>query len=297
VFSTETAIRLSCFAAVFLVVALAESLVPRRRHGAGKPIRWSSNLALAAINAVVVRVVLPIGAVGMAMLAEVHGWGLLNDFTLPRWVAVLVSVVLLDLVIYLQHVLFHAIPGLWRLHMVHHSDLEFDVTTGLRFHTLEILVSLGVKLVAILLFGPPAVAVLTFEILLNATSMFSHGNLRLPNWLDGLLRFFMVTPDMHRVHHSAIATETNSNFGFNLPWWDFLLGTYRAQPAQGHERMTIGLSEFRDNRVTWLHWMLALPFASERRKDRYDATTPGESHSDAQSTSRPIRPELGAGLH
>jgi sterol desaturase/sphingolipid hydroxylase (fatty acid hydroxylase superfamily) len=196
----------------------------------------------------------------MALLAKEQGWGIFNNLTLPAWPGVILSVIALDFVIYLQHVLFHAVPALWRLHMVHHADLDFDVTTGLRFHTLEILLSMGIKLAAVVLLGAPAPAVFIFEILLNATSMFSHGNVRLPYWLDRSLRLLLVTPEMHRVHHSTNPVETNSNFGFNVPWWDYLLGTYRAQPSQGHEGMTIGLSQFRDHRVEQLRWMLTLPF-------------------------------------
>jgi len=207
-----------------------------------------------------------VGAVGMAILAEARGWGVFNNLSVPLWLAVVLSVVALDFAIYLQHVLFHAVPILWRLHMVHHADLDFDVTTGLRFHTVEILLSMGIKLGVVVLLGSPALAVLLFEVILNATSMFSHGNIRLPAWLDRLLRVFVVTPDMHRVHHSVISRETNSNFGFNLPWWDYLFGTYRAQPAAGHEGMTIGLSQFRDERVDRLHWMLALPFVGSLGK-------------------------------
>jgi sterol desaturase/sphingolipid hydroxylase (fatty acid hydroxylase superfamily) len=182
---------------------------------------------------------------------------------MPGWLAVLLAVIALDLALYLQHVLFHAVPLLWRLHMVHHADLDFDVTTGLRFHTIEILLSAGIKSAAVLLLGAPALAVLIFEVLLSATSMFNHGNLKLPLWLDRVLRLLVVTPDMHRVHHSQTPRETNSNFGFNLPWWDFLLGTYRSQPAAGHDAMEIGLAQFRDESAGRLHWMLALPFLGE----------------------------------
>jgi sterol desaturase/sphingolipid hydroxylase (fatty acid hydroxylase superfamily) len=173
-------------------------------------------------------------------------------------------VIALDLAIYLQHVMFHAVPILWRLHMVHHADLDFDISTGLRFHTIEILLSMVIKLAAIIILGAPALAVVAFEVLLNATSMFNHANARLPRWLDRVLRLLVVTPEMHRVHHSVIAQETNSNFGFNLPWWDFLFGTYRDQPAAGHEGMTIGLVQFTDERqVDRLPGMLALPFVGD----------------------------------
>ena len=259
----ESIVRLSIFLGVLVLMALWELLAPRRALSARKPLRWLSNLALVGLNTVVLRVLIPLGAVGMALLAEEQSWGLLNILTLPAWLAIVLSVVALDFVIYLQHVLFHAVPTLWRLHMVHHADLDFDVTTGVRFHTLEMLLSMGIKLAAVILLGAPALAVLIFEVLLNATSMFSHGNVRLPYWLDQGLRLLVVTPEMHRVHHSINPAETNSNFGFNLPWWDYLLGTYRAQPAEGHEGMTIGLSQFRDDRVEQLHWMLALPFVGQ----------------------------------
>ncbi len=213
------------------------------------------------LDTLAVRFLIPLGAMGAAVLAQQHGWGLFNNLALPEWLAAALSVVALDLAIYLQHVMFHAVPLLWRLHMVHHADLDFDVTTGVRFHVLEILLSMLIKMAVVLLLGAPAVGVLAFEVLLNATSMFNHGNVRLPAWLDRILRLFVVTPEMHRVHHSVHVRETNSNFGFNLPWWDFLFGTYKGQPADGHEGMTVGLEQFRDERrADRLHWMLLLPF-------------------------------------
>jgi sterol desaturase/sphingolipid hydroxylase (fatty acid hydroxylase superfamily) len=271
VFTTETAIRTGCFAGVLFVMALGEIFAPRRQNRAHKLVRWISNLGLVALSTVAIRVILPLGAAGVAMLVQERGWGVLNVITLPDWAEILIAVAVLDFVIYLQHVLLHAVPALWRLHMVHHADLDFDVTTGVRFHTLEILLSMGVKLAAVAVIGPAPIAVVAFEILLNATSMFSHSNVRFPLWLDRILRLIVVTPDMHRVHHSDIVSETNSNYGFNLPWWDFLLGTYRDQPAAGHEDMTIGLRQFRDNRMERLDWMLILPFVaavSENSRDR-----------------------------
>jgi sterol desaturase/sphingolipid hydroxylase (fatty acid hydroxylase superfamily) len=226
-----------------------------------RAVRWWSNLGLVALNNLAVHFLVPLGAVSAAVLAEQRGWGVFNNLELPAWLSVVLSVVVLDLIIYLQHVMFHAVPLLWRLHMVHHADLDFDATTGVRFHTLEILLSLVIKLAAVVLLGAPALGVLLFEVTLNATSVFNHGNVRLSAWLDRLLRLFVVTPEMHRVHHSVIIRETNSNFGFNLPWWDFLFGTYKAQPADGHEHMTIGLEQVRDEkRADRLHWMLLLPF-------------------------------------
>jgi sterol desaturase/sphingolipid hydroxylase (fatty acid hydroxylase superfamily) len=257
----QSGIRLGCFAGVLSLMAVWEVLAPRRRPTTAKSARWASNLGLVVLDTLAERLLLPLGAVGVALVAEERGWGLFHNLPLSGWLAVVLAGVALDFVIYLQHVLFHAVPLLWRLHMVHHADLDFDVTTGVRFHTLEILLSLGIKVAAVVLLGAPAVAVVIFEVLLNATSMFSHGNVRLPAGLDRLLRLVVVTPDMHRVHHSTDALETNSNFGFNLPWWDFLFGTYRARPSAGLDDMAIGLKQFRDERrADRLHLMLVLPF-------------------------------------
>jgi len=260
----EPIIRLICFVGVLVFLATWEVIAPRRPLSVNKGLRWCSNLGLTAVNTLAVRLAFALGAVGIALVADERGWGLFHNVALPGWLAIVLSVLALDLVIYLQHVMFHAVPLFWRLHMVHHADLDFDVTTGLRFHTIEILLSMGIKAAAIVLLGPPPVAVLIFEVLLNATSMFNHSNIRMPAGVDRVLRLFVVTPDMHRVHHSVIARETNSNFGFNLPWWDYLLGTYRSQPSQGHERMEIGLRQFRERYVDWLPWMLLLPFVGRR---------------------------------
>jgi sterol desaturase/sphingolipid hydroxylase (fatty acid hydroxylase superfamily) len=261
---SEGVIRVGCFAGALAVMAVWEVLAPRRRLTTARPARWASNLGLVVLDTLAARLLLPLGAVGVALVAEERGWGLFHNVPVPTWLAVVLSVVALDFAIYVQHVLFHAVPLLWRLHMVHHADLDFDVSTGVRFHTFEILLSLGIKAAAVVLLGAPAVAVLVFEVLLNATSMFSHGNVRLPAWLDRPLRLVVVTPDMHRVHHSVNPRETNSNFGFNLPWWDYLFGTYRARPAAGQEGMTVGLEQFRDERVAdRLPWMLLLPFIGQ----------------------------------
>jgi len=258
--SNEVVIRLGFFFGIFALMVIWEVLAPRRSLITSKTSRWLSNLSITFLNSVVVRLVSSIMPVGMALLAQKNGWGLLNNFVLPYWLEVAVGVIVLDLIIYLQHVMFHTVPVLWRLHMMHHADLDFDVTTGLRFHPIEMILSMGIKLSVVVLMGPPALAVLIFEVLLNATSMFNHSNIRLPSSIDRKLRLIVVTPDMHRVHHSVVIRETNSNFGFNLPWWDRLLGTYRNQPAAGHEGMTIGLSQFRDAKRLTLPWMLALPF-------------------------------------
>jgi sterol desaturase/sphingolipid hydroxylase (fatty acid hydroxylase superfamily) len=255
----EPIVRLSAFAAVFMVMALWEVLAPRRVQGIERIVRWPSNLGVVVLDTVLMRVLFPTTAVGLALLAEAKGFGLFNAWTVSRWIAIVVSVVILDLVIYLQHVLFHAVPALWRLHRMHHADLEFDLTTGARFHPIEILLSMLIKLTVIGGLGAPAVAVLVFEVLLNATAMFNHSNVRLPTPVDRVLRWLVVTPDMHRVHHSVIVRETNSNFGFNLPWWDQLFGTYRAQPEAGHEGMKIGVKEIRDPAEQRLDRMLTQP--------------------------------------
>jgi sterol desaturase/sphingolipid hydroxylase (fatty acid hydroxylase superfamily) len=199
----------------------------------------------------------------MAFYAAERGWGLLNNVKVPYWIAVVLSVLALDFVIYLQHVMFHAVPAFWRLHMMHHADLDFDVTTGTRFHPIEILLSMLIKMSAVVTLGTPPLAVLVFEVLLNGTAMFNHGNLKLPLRFDAVLRLFVVTPDMHRVHHSVFPSETNSNFGFNMPWWDRLMGTYRSQPSRGHEGMTIGLNQFRDPALLTLPRILILPFVGK----------------------------------
>jgi sterol desaturase/sphingolipid hydroxylase (fatty acid hydroxylase superfamily) len=261
----EPAIRLFAFASIFAVMAAWEIAAPRRGQRIGRRARWPSNIGVVVLDTVLVRLLFPTTAVGLALVAEAKGWGLFHALALPMWVSVPVAVLALDLAIYLQHVLFHAVPALWRLHRMHHADLEFDVTTGARFHPIEILLSMGIKLGVIAALGAPAVAVLAFEVLLNATSMFNHSNVRMPVWFDRVLRLIVVTPDMHRVHHSIAARETNSNFGFNLPWWDRLFGTYRDQPAAGHEAMTIGIEQFRDPAEQRLDHMLTQPFRDDDR--------------------------------
>ena len=260
----EVPIRLGFFFGIFLIMALWEVAAPRRVLQHPKWARWGNNLGLVFLNSFVLRVITPTAAVGMALFAGEQGWGLFNYVDVPFWLAVLASVLILDFFIWLQHVMVHAIPLLWRLHRVHHADLDFDVTTGARFHTLEILLSMAIKFAVILLLGPPVVAVVIFEVLLNATSMFNHSNVRMPLGLDRVLRWFVVTPDMHRVHHSTEDDETNSNFGFNLPWWDRLFGTYRDQPRGGHEGMDIGIRSFREDRwCSWLPGMLTIPFVGK----------------------------------
>lgn len=260
----EATIRLSCFVGVFAIMALWELFSPRRALTVPKPARWTANLGIVVINTVLLRLLFPAAAVGMALLVKELGWGLFNVIAASYWLAVIIGVVALDFFIWLQHVMFHAVPALWRLHRMHHADLDFDVTTGLRFHPVEIVLSMLIKFAVIALLGPPLLAVIIFEILLNATAMFSHGNVCLPRTIDRVLRLFVVTPDMHRVHHSIEDDETNSNFGFNLPWWDRLLGTYRDQPRDGHDAMTIGITTFRDPaQCDRLPAMLRMPFIGE----------------------------------
>jgi sterol desaturase/sphingolipid hydroxylase (fatty acid hydroxylase superfamily) len=262
----EIIIRLIVFLAIFTAVALFEIKSPRRNLTISKEFRWINNLAIVIGNPLLLRLVFPILALDMAVIAHERSWGLLNILELPNWLGIVAGIILLDLVIYLQHVMFHAIPLCWRLHMMHHADLDFDLTTGLRFHPIEIMLSMGIKISAICVFGPSLISVLFFEIILNGMAVFNHGNIKIPTQLDRFLRYFIVTPDMHRVHHSVIIRETNSNFGFNLSWWDRLFGTYKAQPEKGHVGMTIGLSQFRDFKKLTLPWLLALPFIGDPGK-------------------------------
>lgn len=266
VLAHEPAIRLAAFVGVFALMALAEAAVPCRARQLSRRARWPGNLALVALNGLIVRLIFPLAAVGFATLAAERGWGLLNLAGVPFWPAFWIALVALDLLIYGQHVSFHAVPLLWRVHRVHHADADFDVTTGARFHPIEIILSMLIKLAAIALLGPPAAAVLVFEVVLNAAAMFNHANLSLPGPVDRRLRWLLVTPDMHRIHHSLDMTETNSNFGFNLPWWDRLFGTYRAAPARPQATMPIGVAGLTgSDRTVKLAGLLALPFFDEKR--------------------------------
>jgi sterol desaturase/sphingolipid hydroxylase (fatty acid hydroxylase superfamily) len=272
----ESTIRLGSFLGVFALMALWEILAPRRTLTQPKTSRWLNNIVLVVFNTALLRVVFPVAAIGVAEYAQLLQWGLFNLIEVHPAVAILVSVIVLDMAIYLQHVMFHAVPLLWRLHRVHHADLDFDVTTGARFHPIEILLSMLIKFAAIVLLGPPLAAVVIFEVLLNAMAMFNHSNVRMPLALDSILRRLIVTPDMHRVHHSHLADETNSNFGFNLSVWDRIFGTYRAQPAAGHTNMVIGIDTFRDPaHCVKISGLLFMPFtgkitdyAINRRWDR-----------------------------
>ena len=258
--NSEAVIRFGFFFGIFVLMWFWELVAPRLRLTVSKWGRWGNNLGIIALDTLMVRLLMPAAAIKMATVSCESNWGLLHAINVPSWAAVVIAVLFLDMVIYMQHLMFHAVPLLWRLHMVHHADLDIDVTTGLRFHPIEILLSMGIKIAAVAVIGPPVVAVLIFEVILNGTAMFNHGNVRMPRALDWVLRLLVVTPDMHRVHHSVTIRETNSNFGFNFPWWDRIFGTYRAQPMAGHDGMVIGLAQFRDKKLVTFLRLLALPF-------------------------------------
>jgi sterol desaturase/sphingolipid hydroxylase (fatty acid hydroxylase superfamily) len=260
----EIGIRLGAYIGIFSLMAIWELFAPRRTLAVSKWMRWTNNLGLVFFNTLILRVLFPVAAVGVAVFANNNGWGLLNYFRISYPLAIVLSVVALDLVIYFQHVLMHAVPTLWRLHRVHHADLDYDVTTGSRFHPLEIVLSMLIKFCVILILGAPAIGVLIFEVVLNAMAMFNHGNVGLPLRFDRVLRLLVVTPDMHRVHHSIEEDEANSNFGFNLSLWDRLFGTYTHQPREGHAGMKVGIYQYREpKQVALLPGMLALPFVGK----------------------------------
>jgi sterol desaturase/sphingolipid hydroxylase (fatty acid hydroxylase superfamily) len=260
VLAIEGTIRIGAFLGVLSALALAELIVPRRPLSASRPKRWLANLSVVMIDTLTVRLLFVVGAMGAANFGAEHGWGLLNRVTWPAGLEILLSVVLLDLSLYIQHVIFHAVPILWRLHMMHHADLDVDVTTGVRFHPLEVALSMIIKVAVVLVTGASPAAVLIFEVLLNASSMFNHSNLRIPAMIEPLLRSIIVTPDMHRIHHSIHAHETNSNFGFNFPWWDRVFRTYRVEPQDSHVEMVLGVEHVRGTKAVTLTQMLVMPF-------------------------------------
>ncbi len=267
--ANEVLVRSSTSVTIFVLVALAEIIIPRRALEIGRVLRWASNLALAVLNALIIRLLFPIAAVGTAAFASANEWGILNRWDVSFGVTLVASILILDFVIWVQHRAFHAIPALWRVHRVHHADPDYDLTTGLRFHPIEISISMLIKMLVIVAIGAPITAVVLFEVLLNATSTFNHGNVRIGFGFDRILRWVIVTPDMHRVHHSVDQIETNSNFGFNVPWWDRLFGTYRDQPVTGHEAMVVGVAGFDDIRdVCHLPGVLTMPFRRPRGQDR-----------------------------
>ncbi|MGK0499228.1 MAG: sterol desaturase/sphingolipid hydroxylase (fatty acid hydroxylase superfamily) [Oceanicoccus sp.] len=258
--AAEPIIRLSFSVGVLAFFIVLETLYPRRQRILSRLKRWPSNIGLSLLNQLIARLIMPATAIAVAAYGATSGMGLLNYMVMPTWLEIIIAVLLLDLAIYLQHIMFHSVPLFWRMHRVHHADTDFDVSTGVRFHPVEIILSAAIKLAVIILLGPAVIAILIFEVWLNAASIFNHSNLRIPLGLDKLLRNVVVTPDMHRVHHSIRANETNSNFGFNFPWWDRFFGTYRAQPIDGHEDMTIGLDKFRQPNQQRIHRLLLQPF-------------------------------------
>jgi sterol desaturase/sphingolipid hydroxylase (fatty acid hydroxylase superfamily) len=264
----EIALRLIGAVAIFAAMAAWEVLAPRRKLTVGRLRRWPGNIGIVVTDALLVRLLVPTAVLGASLYAAGHGIGLFHGLGLRLSIAAVLGFLILDLAIYLQHVVFHHVPILWRLHRMHHADLDIDVTTGLRFHPFEILISVFIKIAVVMAFGIPPVAVIVFEIVLNATSQFSHSNVAMPRWFDRVLRLVLVTPDMHRVHHSVLRKETDSNFGFNLPWWDRLFGTYRPEPEAGHSEMTIGIPQFRDPRELRLDRMLTQPFRNDRDSGR-----------------------------
>lgn len=268
------ALRLSFFLGIFVLIALWEVRKPKRLLQIKKSIRWFNNLSLIALNSSVLHLLFPATAIGIAVFANEQGWGFFNYYDAPIILSLLVSLIALDFIIYFQHVMFHSVPVLWRLHQVHHADLDYDVTTGTRFHPVEMILSMLIKAISIMLLGAPVIAVILFEIILNAAAMFNHGNIHISKKYDRLLRWLIVTPDMHRIHHSANDDETNSNFGFNLPWWDRLFGTYLENPKKDHRDMLIGLCEYRDTQqTTWLNGILSMPFkqkVTDHFFDRHD---------------------------
>ena len=272
--NSELIIRVGAALGIFSALALWEVLSPRRAMLIGRARRWPSNLGILVLDALLVRLLIPVAALGMAVIAAQRGWGLLNITPWPAWLEALSGFLALDLAIYAQHVVFHKVPVLWRLHRMHHADLDIDVTTGLRFHPIEILLSMLIKIAVVVAVGVPAVAVIAFEVVLNATSMFNHSNAAMPAWLDRIVRLLVVTPDMHRVHHSVLRRETDSNFGFNVPWWDWLFRTYRPAPEAGHDKMTIGLPVFRDPAELRLDRLITQPF----RDDAQQAAGQAERH-------------------
>ncbi len=256
----EGTLRLGIFAGLLVLFIVLETLLPKKKRVMPRARRWLTNIAIVGIDTALVRVLFPIVAVGIAIWASAKGWGLFNLIDAPFWVSIPGSIIALDFLIYVQHRIFHRVPFFWAMHKVHHTDRDLDVTSALRFHPAEIIVSMVYKFACVILLGAPAAAVIIFEILLNGCAMFNHANLRLPKWLDKTLRLALVTPDMHRVHHSVIERETNSNYGFCLPWWDRMLGTYNDQPEGGHDTMTIGLTEHQDDAPSKIGFSLTLPF-------------------------------------
>ncbi|MBA3815643.1 MAG: sterol desaturase family protein [Parachlamydiaceae bacterium] len=261
IFNNWVQLRVVIFMGIFLILALGELVFPKRvKAQVSQKTRWISNIGIVLLDNFLMRLILPIMAIDMAIFAQKMNWGIFNLIEIPFWLNLILTIVILDFIIYLQHVMFHTFPLFWRVHRMHHADVDFDVTTGIRFHPIEVIISMGIKIGSVALLGASPIGVLVFEIILNATSMFSHSNLRLPLAFDRVLRCVIVTPDMHRVHHSIHKNETNSNFGFNFSFWDRIFGTYINQPSEGHFKMTIGISDFRQPKYLRFDWLLLIPF-------------------------------------
>ena len=260
----EASIRLMMFIGIIIIVAIWEWFRPKRKLSSSKSIRWLNHFSLMLFNSAVMRIALPMLAVEFSIYTERQQWGILHWIDLPFTLEIVLAILVLDGMIYWQHVLFHKVPLFWRFHRMHHTDVDLDVTSGARFHPIEMILSMGLKLGMIFVLGPATLAVFLFEMILNASAMFNHGNIDIPPKVDAFLRLLIVTPDMHRVHHSVISTETNRNFGFNLPWWDRIFGSYQEQPVEGHEQMQIGIASFRSPKNIWLPLLLWQPFRSEK---------------------------------
>ncbi len=255
--------RLGIFAAALLIFMMLENIFPRRKKSLPLITHYLNNLSLSVVNSVLVKVLFPLGVFSFTLFLEKKEWGLFYLINLPAWLEIFIAIVLLDLLIYFQHVIFHKVPVLWRLHRVHHADVDLDVSSGVRFHPIEILLSMLIKMLTVMLLGVSPIAVMMFEIILNATAMFNHSNLRFPLGVDAIIRKILVTPDMHRIHHSIIRKECDSNYGFNVSWWDRLFRTYTALPQDGHLGMTLGLNDFRQKHDQQVHHLLMQPFKNE----------------------------------
>ena len=265
ILQNDVILRISAFIFILSLMVLIEHLTPRR----GVLNNWNrrfNNLALVGIDVLFVRILLPVAVVGMSEICNASNWGILNRHEVVTWLAIIMSLLIMDFAVYCQHVLFHHLGWLWKIHKVHHTDMTFDVTTAIRFHPFEILLSTLYKMLVVIILGPPVIAVIIFEIILSGSAMFNHGNINIPVRIDRWLRYIIVTPDMHRVHHSIDRKETDTNYGFFIPWWDRLFRTYCDQPGAGHDKMTIGLNEFRDSRSIWLPWLLLQPFLTPENK-------------------------------
>lgn len=276
--ATQDTIRITSYLSVLVLMAMWEFVAPHRPRTVSKICRWGGNLTIVVLNTVIARLLFSGGAVSVAVMAQERGWGLLSLVDGPVWLETAMAILALDFIIYWQHRLFHVVPLFWRFHMMHHSDLDLDVTSGVRFHPVEIVLSLAVKAAAVMALGASPLAVMIFEVVLNATSLFNHSNVAIPQGVDRLLRRMVVTPDMHRIHHSANVRETNSNYGFNVSWWDRLFGTYCHEPALGHLGMTIGLEHLGPSVCLNILRMLSFPFEATRRRHVDD---PGLSRTES----------------